>query len=89
MPQTLPTNSGPKMSTKSSTKETASVVFDHGGYSVTLSQIKSVNRGRYTTAVASQVGRSKLYVHGPNLTQAIEHIKRLIDENQTSPIDCN
>jgi hypothetical protein len=78
-----------KTSPKSSATLTASVIFDHGGYAVTLSQIKGVNRGRYTTAVASQAGRSKLYAHGPNLTQAIEHIKRLIDENQTSPIDCN
>jgi hypothetical protein len=28
---------------------------------------------------------TKLYVHGPNLTQAIEQIKRLIDENQLVP----
>jgi hypothetical protein len=49
-----------KTNPKSSAKETASVIFDHGGYSVTLSQIKGVNRGRYTTAVASQPGRTKL-----------------------------
>jgi hypothetical protein len=74
-----------KISPKSSATLTASVVFDHGGYAVTLSQIKGVNRGRYTTAVASQPGRTKLYAHGPNLTQAIELIKRLIDENQLVP----
>jgi hypothetical protein len=69
------------MRIKSNPKETASVVFDHGGYRVTLTQIKGLNRGRYTTAVACQAGRSKLYTHGPSIELATERIKNLINEN--------
>jgi hypothetical protein len=77
-----------QMSTKTKPAPPKPVTFDHGGYTVTLNQIKGVNRGQYTTAVASQEGqesRLKLYAYGATLIQATEQIKRLIDENQLVP----